>query len=223
MDDDGRCPWCRGDALYEAYHDREWGEPVRDPRALWEMLVLEGFQAGLSWITILRKRENFRRAFAGFDPVAIAGWGEAEVAHLLTDAGIVRHRGKIAGTITSARAYLALADFAAFVWQGRAPLQTNLAPGTAPVTSPEAVDLSKRLKAAGFGFCGPTVTYAFMQAAGLVNDHVTTCHRHAELGGSAWEAGPSPEPAPAAPPAHPARPSRRPPEAARPRAPRGSG
>jgi DNA-3-methyladenine glycosylase I len=177
--DDPRCAWCLGDPLYEHYHDTEWGVPEHDSRALWEMLVLEGFQAGLSWITILRKRENFRRAFAGFDPAVIAGWGDSDVARLLADPGIVRHRGKIAGVITGARAWLALPDFADFVWQGRAPVQTGLAPGAAPPgTSPDAVILSKRLKAAGFAFCGPTIVYAFMQAAGMVNDHVTTCPRH---------------------------------------------
>jgi DNA-3-methyladenine glycosylase I len=149
---------------------------------LWEMLVLEGFQAGLSWITILRKRDNFRRAFAGFDPAVIATWGDDDVTRLLADPGIVRHRGKIAGTITSARAYLAIPDFVEFIWQGRAPVQTNLPPGAPnPGTSPDAVVLSRRLKAAGFTFCGPTIVYAFMQAAGLVNDHVVTCPGHARV------------------------------------------
>jgi DNA-3-methyladenine glycosylase I len=177
------CTWPGSDPLYRRYHDTEWGVPVRDPRLLWEMLVLEGFQAGLSWITILRKRENFRRAFAGFDPAVIATWGEPDIARLLGDPGIVRHRGKIAGTITSARAWLAIPDFAAFVWDGiPAQVQTNLAPGVPPtVTSPQAIALSKRLRKAGFAFCGPTTVYAFMQAAGLVNDHVTTCPRHAEV------------------------------------------
>lgn len=177
------CTWPGTDPLYRQYHDTEWGVPVRDPRLLWEMLVLEGFQAGLSWITILRKRDNFRRAFAGFDPAVIAGWGEPEVARLLGDAGIVRHRGKITGAIASARAWMAIPDFAAFVWDGiPAPIRTGLAPGApAPVTSPEAVVLSGRLRKAGFAFCGPTTVHAFMQAAGLVNDHVTTCPRYAEL------------------------------------------
>lgn len=184
-----RCPWCGDDPLYVAYHDTEWGVPERDGRALWEMLMLEGFQAGLAWITILRKREGFRRAFAGFDPAVIAGWGEAEVARLLADPGIVRHRGKIEGTVAGARAYLALeaeGGFSAFVWSfvDGVPLQSRPArmadvPGAPPV----AVALSKALKAKGFKFCGPSIAYAFMQAAGLVNDHLVTCPRHAALAG----------------------------------------
>jgi DNA-3-methyladenine glycosylase I len=181
--DPAGCTWPGRDPLYRHYHDTEWGVPVRDGRLLYEMLVLEGFQAGLSWITILRKRDNFRRAFAGFDPAVIAGWAEPDITRLLADAGIVRHRGKIAGAIASAQAYLAIPDFAAFVWDGiPAPIQTGLAPGApAPVTSPQAIVLSKRLRKAGFAFCGPTTVYAFMQAAGLVNDHLTTCPRHAEV------------------------------------------
>ncbi len=182
-----RCPWCGDDPLYVAYHDTEWGVPERDPRALWEMLVLEGFQAGLAWITILRKREGFRRAFAGFDPAVIAGWGSEEVARLLADPGIVRHRGKIEGTIASARAYLELEageGFSPFVWsfvEGR-PLRTAASTlREIPAAPPVAVALSKALKKRGFKFCGPAITYAFMQAAGLVNDHLTGCFRHAEV------------------------------------------
>jgi DNA-3-methyladenine glycosylase I len=186
-----RCPWCGDDPLYVAYHDEEWGVPERDGRALWEMLILESFQAGLAWITILRKREGFRRAFGGFDPAVIAGWGEAEVLRLLADPGIVRHRGKIEGSIAGARAYLALQDgegFAPFVWSfvdGR-PVQNRFARmGEVPAAPPEAVALSKALKSRSFKFCGPTIVYAFMQAAGLVNDHLVSCPRHAALAGAA--------------------------------------
>jgi DNA-3-methyladenine glycosylase I len=180
----GRCPWCGDDPLYVAYHDAEWGVPERDPRALWELLVLEGFQAGLSWITILRKRDNFRRAFAGFDPQVLAGWGEEDVARLLADPGIVRHRGKIAGTFASARAWhrvQAQEGFSAFVWSfvdGRPVQGHRRTLAGVPAVTPAATALSKALKARGFSFCGPTITYAFMQAAGLVNDHLTTCPRH---------------------------------------------
>lgn len=179
-----RCGWCGTDPLYVAYHDEEWGVPERDPRALWEKLILDGFQAGLAWITILRKREAFRAAFAGFRPEDIAGWGEAEVARCLADAGIVRHRGKIEATIGNARAYLALSerqDFADFLWDyvGGAPLQNRF---TTLAEVPAETDLSRRiskdLKKAGFRFCGPTIVYAFMQATGMVNDHLVTCHCH---------------------------------------------
>ncbi|HMO06712.1 MAG TPA: DNA-3-methyladenine glycosylase I [Paracoccaceae bacterium] len=182
-----RCPWCGTDPVYVRYHDTEWGVPLRDPHALWENLVLEGFQAGLSWLTILRKRDTFRSAFAGFDPVAVAAFGPQDVARLLGDAGIVRHRGKIEGAIASARAFLALEEgdgFVPFVWgfvNGR-PVQNRPAtlsdlPGAPPV----AVALSKALKVRGFAFCGPSITYAFMQASGLVNDHLVTCPRHAAV------------------------------------------
>lgn len=179
-----RCPWCGTDPLYVAYHDSEWGVPTRDPGALWEMLMLEAFQAGLSWITILRKREGFRAAFAGFDPTVIAGWGEAEVARCLADPGIIRHRGKIEATIGAARAYLAIeaeGGFAPFIWSfvGDAPLQPRRASmADVPAVTPEAEALSKALKKKGFKFCGPTIAYAFLQAAGLVNDHLVTCPRH---------------------------------------------
>ncbi|MEZ5756036.1 MAG: DNA-3-methyladenine glycosylase I [Paracoccaceae bacterium] len=177
----GSCPWCGTDPLYMAYHDHEWGVPERDPRALWEKLILDGFQAGLSWITILRKRDNFRRAFAGFDPATIAGWGEADVTRLLADPGIIRHRGKIEGTIRSARAYLAVEEregFAPYLWKhfdGR-PLQNR--PATMrdiPTETPLSQAISKQLKKDGFTFCGPTIVYAFLQATGLVNDHLLDC------------------------------------------------
>lgn len=182
-----RCPWCGTDPLYIAYHDEEWGIPERDPRALWEKLMLEGFQAGLSWITILKKRDNFRAAFAGFDPHILASWGEGDVARLMADPGIVRHRGKIEGAIRSARAFLAVEGregFAPYLWKhldGR-PHQTNArSMAEVPNETPLSKTISKQLKADGFTFCGPTITYAFLQAAGLVNDHLTTCPAHARI------------------------------------------
>jgi len=161
--------------------------PERDSRDLWENLVLEGFQAGLSWITILRKRAGLRAAFEGFDPDVVAGWGEGDVARLLADPGIVRHRGKIEATITNARAFLtieATVGFADFIWSyvDGVPLQNSFSQmGQVPAQTSLSVSLSKDLKKAGFRFCGPTTVYAFMQASGLVNDHMTTCYRHAEL------------------------------------------
>ncbi|MCB5198864.1 DNA-3-methyladenine glycosylase I [Loktanella sp. TSTF-M6] len=182
-----RCDWAGHDPVYQAYHDTEWGVPDYDSRALFEKLILDGFQAGLSWITILKKRDNFRTAFAGFDPDIIATWGDAEVARLLADPGIVRHRGKIEGAIKNARAYQKIeADqgFSNFLWSyvdGK-PLQTYRATmADVPAQTPLSQQVSKDLKKAGFTFCGPTIVYAFMQACGLVNDHIVDCHRHAAL------------------------------------------
>ncbi|MEI6098860.1 MAG: DNA-3-methyladenine glycosylase I [Alphaproteobacteria bacterium] len=180
---DQRCPWCGTYPLYIAYHDDEWGVPEWDSRALFEKLVLDGFQAGLAWITILRKRDNFRAAFAGFDPETLARWGEPEVQRLLTDPGIVRHRGKIEGTIRNARAYLTLQDresFSDFLWKfmEHTPQQNRFSPGQIPTETDRSQSISSALKQAGFTFCGPTITYAFMQATGMVNDHLVTCHRH---------------------------------------------
>lgn len=181
-----RCAWCGTDPLYVDYHDQEWGRPIYDPRALWEALCLESFQAGLSWITILRRREGFRAAFAGFDPQIVAGWTEADITRLLANPEIIRHRGKIAATIAGAAIYLKLESdigFSPFIWDhvGGSPLQTHRR--SDPVaTIPQAIALSKSLKAAGFKFCGPTISYAFMQAVGLVNDHHITCHAYAGLG-----------------------------------------
>ena len=178
---EGRCTWCGTDPLYVAYHDDEWGIPLRDPRALWECLMLEGFQAGLSWITILRRRNGFRDAFAGFDPATIATWGEADVTRLLSDPRIIRHRGKIEGTIHSARAYLRIEageGFAPYLWKhvSHAPMQNRPASGAGvPAQTPASVALSKQLRKDGFKFCGPTIVYAFMQAVGMVNDHLATC------------------------------------------------
>ena len=180
-----RCGWCGTDPLYVAYHDDEWGVPEHDSRALYEKLVLDGFQAGLSWFTILRKRENFRAAFAGFDPDVIAGWGEPDVVRLLADAGIVRHRGKIEAAITNAQAWQRIeADggFTDFIWSAvdHRPVQNQLnALGQIPATSPQGDALAKRLKQAGFTFCGPTIVYAFAQAVGLFNDHLVDCPAYA--------------------------------------------
>ena len=179
-----RCDWCGSDPLYCEYHDTEWGVPEWDGRALWEKLILDGFQAGLSWITILRKRDAFRAAFQGFEPEVIADWGAAEVARLLADPGIVRHRGKIEATIGNARAYLELGGADAFrdmMWNyvDGQPLQNRFATqAEVPAQTPLSQRVSKDLKAAGFRFCGPTITYAWMEACGLVNDHLVTCHRH---------------------------------------------
>ncbi|WP_417525022.1 DNA-3-methyladenine glycosylase I [Marinovum sp.] len=181
--DCGRCGWAGPEPIYIAYHDTEWGVPEYDPRALWEKLILDGFQAGLSWITILKKREAFRAAFAGFDPEVIAGWGEAEVTRLMADPGIVRHRGKIEATITNARAYCELGQgFHDFLWRyvdGRPLQNTFVTDAEVPPFTPLSVQVSKDLKKAGFRFCGPTITYAFMEACGLVNDHLLGCPRHA--------------------------------------------
>ncbi len=184
---ENRCTWCGDDPLYVAYHDTEWGVPEYDSRALWEKLMLDGFQAGLSWITILRKRDNFRAAFEGFDPPKLAKWGEAEVTRLLGDPGIIRHRGKIEATIGNARAWERIEagqGFSAFLWdhlEGK-PLQNRFA-SMAEVPTETALSrrISKELKAEGFKFCGPTIVYAFMQATGMVNDHMVTCPCHARV------------------------------------------
>ena len=182
-----RCSWCGEDPLYVEYHDTEWGVPEYDSRALYEKLMLDGFQAGLAWITILRKRENFRAAFQGFEPEVLARWGEADVLRLLGDAGIVRHRGKIEATIGNARAWLKIEErgsFSDFLWQhldGK-PIQNRFtAMAEVPGTTPLATRISKELKREGFKFCGPTIVYAVMQACGMVNDHIVTCPRHREV------------------------------------------
>ena len=185
---DGRCRcwWPGSDPLYVAYHDTEWGVPERDGRALFEKLILDGFQAGLSWITILRKRDAFREAFVGFDPAAVARFTPAHVEALMLDKGIVRNRAKIEGTIAGARAYLAIQEregFGRFLWDfvdGR-PLQNGLRTrADAQAETDVSRRISKALKAEGFTFCGPTIVYAFMQAVGMVNDHLTGCFRHAD-------------------------------------------
>jgi len=193
-----RCGWCGTEPIYVNYHDTEWGVPEWDSRALWEKLILDGFQAGLSWITILKRREQFRAAFAGFDPHVVAGWGEPEVLRLLADPGIIRHRGKIEATIGNARAWIELeaqGGFDRWLWRyvDGVPLQGNRADMAAvPGQTPLSVQISKDLKKAGFKFCGPTIVYAFMQAVGMVNDHIVTCHMHpvcAEQGNRSHLAG----------------------------------
>jgi DNA-3-methyladenine glycosylase I len=181
---DQRCHWSGDDPQYIDYHDTEWGVPEYDSRALWEKLILDGFQAGLAWITILRKRDNFRVAFQGFEPDRIADWGEAEVLQLLANPGIVRHRGKIQATIGNARAWReieARQGFSNFLWayvDGK-PIQNRFhSMSDMPAETALSRQLSKDLKAAGFKFCGPTIVYAFMQAVGMVNDHLVGCPCH---------------------------------------------
>lgn len=190
MAEDGkvRCGWVTADALYVAYHDQEWGVPEWDDRALYEKLVLDSFQAGLSWLTILRKRDNFRRAFAGFDPSAIAGYGPQDIERLMADAGIIRNRGKIEAAIAGARGWLDIVaregSFAAFVWrvvEGRPRLNRWRDLADIPTETAESRALSRALRENGFRFVGPTVCYAFMQAVGMVNDHVVGCFRHGEV------------------------------------------
>lgn len=181
-----RCGWAGPEQIYIDYHDTEWGVPEHDSRTLWEKLILDGFQAGLSWITILKKRENFRAAFEGFDPTVIAEWGEDDVARLLANPGIIRHRGKIEATIGNARAWCeieAKQGFDTFLWNyvDGHPQQTTAADrADIPTKSPLTEQMSKDLKKAGFKFCGPTIVYAFMEATGLFNNHLTTCFRHTE-------------------------------------------
>jgi DNA-3-methyladenine glycosylase I len=181
-----RCPWPGQDPLYIAYHDEEWGTPEFNDRALYEKLVLDGFQAGLSWITILRKRENFRRAFDRFQPEVIARYNARKVEALMRDSGIVRNRMKIEGTILSARAYLDVMEkgpgFAKLLWEfvdGKPKVNRFRTSKQVPAETEISRRMSKELTGRGFKFCGPTIVYAFMQAVGMVNDHLVTCHRHA--------------------------------------------
>ncbi len=176
-----RCNWCGTDPLYVAYHDTEWGVPDYDSRALFEKLLLDGFQAGLSWITILRKRDNFRDAFDDFDPEKIARYTLKKQEALMQDAGIVRNRLKIEASVTNAHAYLAIPDFSAYLWNfvDGSPVQNRIrSMSEIPAKTPLAEKISKDLLKRGFRFVGPTIVYAFMQACGLVNDHLTDCHRH---------------------------------------------
>jgi DNA-3-methyladenine glycosylase I len=183
-----RCPWGPGDPLYLAYHDTEWGVPLHDPRRLFELLNLEGAQAGLAWITILRKRDGYRHAFDGWDPERIAAYGPDDESRLLADAAIVRNRAKVRATIANAAAYLRVADelgtLDAYLWSfvdGR-PIQNRFASiDEIPAETDLSRALSRDLRRRGFGFVGPTITYAFMQSAGLVNDHVVSCFRHTEV------------------------------------------
>jgi DNA-3-methyladenine glycosylase I len=185
VDDPIRC-WTSKDPAYNAYHDQEWGRPVTDERGVLERLCLEGFQSGLSWLTILRKRDNFRKAFAGFDPERVARFGERDVQRLLQDAGIVRHRGKIEAAIANARGTLALREAGTPVedvfWRHRPRMRKPVASiYDLPATTPESDALSRELKRAGFRFVGPTTVYASMQACGVVNDHIARCFVRAEV------------------------------------------
>jgi len=173
--------------LYVAYHDEEWGVPVHDDRKLFEMLLLEGFQAGLSWITVLRKREHYRKVYDGFDPKKVARYTPAKVEKLLADPGIIRHRGKIEASISNAKAYLALVEregsFAKFLWSFVGGKPRKNGPKSlmeVPARTPESDAMSKALQKAGFKFVGSTICYAFMQASGMVDDHIVGCHRHKE-------------------------------------------
>jgi DNA-3-methyladenine glycosylase I len=180
-----RCPWCEGFELYRQYHDQEWGVPLRDSQALFELLILEGAQAGLSWSTVLKKREAYRKAFDNFDPKIIARYGDKKVAELMADLGIIRNRLKIAATITNAKAFLALEKdgqaFNDFLWSfvNNRPIQNKRRSlSEVPTRSPESDAMSKALLKAGFKFVGSTICYAFMQASGMINDHLIACHRH---------------------------------------------
>lgn len=190
IDPRARCQWAYHSPLLLEYHDREWGVPLHDDVRLYELLVLEGMQAGLSWETVLKKRENFRRAFQGFDPTRVSRYEEADMARLLTDEGIIRNRAKVQAAITNAGLVLTTQDefhsFDAYVWRfvGGRPRQNRFASlSDLPAKTPESEAMSKDLRGRGFRFVGPTICYAFMQAAGLVNDHTTDCYRHEELGG----------------------------------------
>lgn len=181
-----RCPWCEGFDLYREYHDHEWGVPLRDDRALFELLILEGAQAGLSWATVLKKREHYRRVFDGFQPERIAQYDDAKIAALLADPGIIRNRAKVAATIQNARSLLALTSggqsFRDFVWgfvDGQPIQNAWTALSEVPAKTRQSDAMSKALARAGFKFVGSTICYAFMQAAGMVNDHLVSCPRHA--------------------------------------------
>ena len=185
-----RCPWPGEDAFYVAYHDNEWGVPEYDDRALYEKLILDGFQAGLSWITILRKRDNFRKAFDDFQPEKIARYTDKKVHALMNDAGIVRNRAKIEGSILSAKGYLEIMEkgpgFSKFLWDfvdGKPKVNQFKTTASVPASTPVSIKVSKELGARGFKFVGPTIVYAFMQATGMVNDHLVTCFCHETCSG----------------------------------------
>jgi DNA-3-methyladenine glycosylase I len=193
-----RCPWCGSDPLYRAYHDEQWGVPLADERRLFEMLVLEGAQAGLSWLIILRKREGYRRAFDGFDPEKVARYDTRRIGRLLADPGIVRNRLKLESAVRNARGVLAVREthgsLARFLWDfvGGKPRQNRWGSlAEVPARTAESDAMSRALRRLGFGFVGPTVCYAFMQAVGMANDHTTDCFRHAEVAklGRAWRLG----------------------------------
>ena len=182
-----RCGWASADPLYEKYHDTEWGKPLKDDQALFELLTLEGCQAGLSWITVLRKREHYRKVYDGFDPKKIARYTPAKLKKLLEDPGIIRHKGKIDASVSNAKTYLAMIEqggpgaFSKFLWSfvgGKRQRKLRKTLKDVPATSPESDAMSKALKKAGFKFVGSTICYAFMQASGMVDDHIVGCHRH---------------------------------------------
>ncbi len=186
-----RCPWPGEDPFYMAYHDAEWGVPEYNDRALYEKLILDGFQAGLSWITILRKRENFRRAFDNFEPAKIARYTAKKVHALMNDAGIIRNRAKIEGAINGAKSYLQIMEhgpgFSKLLWEfldGRPKVNHFKTTASVPASTPLSIKISKELAARGFKFVGPTIVYAFMQATGMVNDHLVTCFRHGTCAGN---------------------------------------
>ena len=183
-----RCAWCEGNELYIAYHDEEWGVPVHDDRLLFEMLILDGAQAGLSWLTVLKKRQGYREAFDGFDPKRVARYGDKKIAELIMNTGIVRNRLKIIGAIQSAKAFLAVqkefGSFDKYVWQftgGRTIQNARASRGEVPATTQESDAMSKDLRARGFKFVGSTICYAFMQSTGMVNDHYVTCPRYKKV------------------------------------------
>ena len=185
---DSVCPWCTGFDLYRQYHDEEWGVPLRDDRALFELLNLEGAQAGLSWSTVLKKREHYRQVFDGFQPEIIARYDETKVAALLADPGIIRNRAKVAATIQNAKVFLSLKEsgqsFSETLWQfvDGQPIQNSWqSMSEVPTSTPQAVAMSKALQKLGFKFVGPTICYAFMQASGMVNDHLVNCPRYAAV------------------------------------------
>jgi len=184
-----RCMWAEGDPLMRAYHDQEWGVPQRDPRMLWEMLMLEGFQAGLAWITVLRKRDAFRKAFAGFDPVKVARFREKDILRLLQDEGIIRSSAKIEATIQGAKVFCEMANnggnFAAFCWSFTDGKVLKGDGETVPASTALSAQASKELKRRGFKFVGPTIVYAWMQAVGIVNDHSAHCFRRSGVGNAA--------------------------------------
>jgi DNA-3-methyladenine glycosylase I len=184
-----RCGWASADPLYQKYHDTEWGRPLKDDRALFELLTLEGCQAGLSWITVLRKREHYRKVYDGFEPAKIARYTPAKLKKLLADPGIIRHKGKIDASVSNAKTYLAMIEqggagaFSKFLWSfvgGKPQKKLRKTLKDVPATSPESDAMSKALKKAGFKFVGSTICYAFMQASGMVDDHIVGCHRHKE-------------------------------------------
>ncbi|HEY5021981.1 MAG TPA: DNA-3-methyladenine glycosylase I [Gemmatimonadaceae bacterium] len=185
MTDLHRCAWAEGDPLMRAYHDEEWGVPQRDPRMLWEMLMLEGFQAGLAWIIVLKKREAFRKSFAGFDPKKVAGFGKADIKRLMADAGIIRARAKIEATIRGAQIFREMEDrgesFSDFCWSFTDGKVLKGNGRNVPASTPLSETTSKEMKRRGFKFVGPTIVYAWMQAVGIVNDHSTKCFRRAQV------------------------------------------